>query len=203
MALSFSFAVWFWSFQFGVRERLPWRASGRRGFSLGKVRLSRVSASWAHSWGVQQSLFRSSRQSWHWQYMEGQCGFSLSGALRCADTWIRSAMVFARCLWRRHLVALFLIGRGSDPRWYHVGSCVFRWVLSLMAARLTLCTRAVFSILDVSSSSWVAQFPLCGGFQVCRKQLMRVWALVPWGMVASMIRSMIFAQVGRDGEKSR
>ena len=72
-----------------------------------------------------------------------------------------------------------------------------------MAAKLALYFWAILSILVVSSSIREALSPLCGGFQVCRKQLSRVRAFVPWGMAASIIRSVILAHVGREGEKSR
>jgi hypothetical protein len=162
-----------------------------------------VSASLAHSCGVQQRLVRSSQQSQHRQYIEGWWGLSLSGVLMRVDARTRSAMVLTRCLWRRHFEGLFLIGRGSDPRWCQVGSWAFRPASNLMAAKLTWYVWAAFSILMVSSSSFAALSPLCGGFQSYRKVLMRAWVFGPWGMDASMIRSVIFAQTGRDGEKSR
>ena len=51
------------SFLDGVRDRFPWRSSLKRGFSLGNICCNLVSASFAHSCGVQQFLIRSSVQS--------------------------------------------------------------------------------------------------------------------------------------------
>ena len=72
-----------------------------------------------------------------------------------------------------------------------------------MAAKLMLYVLAALSILIVLSSSLLVLPPRCGGFQVCRKQLMRVGAFIPWGIEVSIIRSVILAHLGRDGEKSR
>src|SRR6266581_1019538 len=102
-------------------------------------------------------------------------------------------MVFVLCLCMRHFVGLLLAGRVSAPRWCHAGSCVFRCGSNLIAAKLTLYFWATLSILVVSSSILDALSPHCGGFQVCRKRFMHVWAFVPWGMDASIIRSVILA----------
>ena len=67
IASLFSLAARFQNFWFGVRERFPWWASERRGFSLGKVALIWVSASLVHSCGVRQWFVQSLWQSWHLQ----------------------------------------------------------------------------------------------------------------------------------------
>ncbi len=59
----FSFMIVFWYFLFGVSDRFPCLLSLESGFNLGKIRFRWVSASVAHSCGVQQWLFWSSLQS--------------------------------------------------------------------------------------------------------------------------------------------
>src|SRR6266849_1242101 len=98
---------------------------------------------------------------------------------------------------------LLLVRRGSDSRWCHAGSWALRCGFIFIVAKLTLYFCAAFRILIVSSSILAALPPLCGGFHVCRKQFMRVRVSVPWGMDASIIRSIMFAHIGREGEKSR
>lgn len=203
ISLLFSFTASFWVFLDGVSDRFLCRLSLKSGFSLGVIVFSLARASLVHSCGVKQFLLQSLRQSWHLQKIVCWWVFLPSCVLKCADTLIRPAMVFVPCLWIRHLVGLLLRVHSSELRWNQVGSWFFRCVLSLIVVKLTLYFCAALSILVVSSSSFAARAPLCGGFQFCRKVFILVWAFGPRGIVASIMRLMILAHVGCIGEKSR
>ena len=132
------FASSFWFFLVGVRDRFSCCSSLKSGFSLGIIRFGLVSASFMHSCGVQHSLFQSSVQSWHLQYIVCWWVDSCSGILNCADVRIRSAMVLIPCLWIRHFVALLLRVCCTESRWNQAGSWLLRCMLSLMVAKFTL-----------------------------------------------------------------
>jgi hypothetical protein len=72
-----------------------------------------------------------------------------------------------------------------------------------MAARWVWYFRATFSILTVSVFSHLWRGPFVGRFHDWRKLLIRARIEVLGGAAALSIRSVILAQVGREGEKFR
>ena len=139
----------------------------------------------------------------HGHVGRGWCGRTWDGVRILSDMVIRSATVVTLCCCRRHLAWEDVIGRGFARGWYHAGS----WARSCgdrrIAAKLTLYFLAVFSILIVLLLRMFSLAPRVGASQDCRKEFIRARRDVPGGAALLMIRSVIVAHVGRDGEKLR
>ena len=199
----FSLALTFLSFLLLVRDRKSCLSPSRRGLYFGKICCILVSASFAQLWGSRHPCILSSMHSWQTHHAVVSCSESVAILFILADTCIRSATVVM--LWRssRHLDATFLMGRNLLAMWYHAGSWARSLGVSRIAARFMLYFLAILIILFMSLFRFFILLPLVGTFQDWRKGLSLALGIVFAGVAVSIIRSIILAQSGQFGLKSR
>src|ERR1700761_6658777 len=150
----------------GVRDMLSRWEIPTRGFRIGAIPVIRVSSSVAHSCGFLHPFDRSFAQSIHVQVGFGVCWLYLLVRI-LADVCIRSVTVFTRCLFRRQLVGVPVMGRGVVLMWNQAGSWALMFGAILSAARFVLYFLAVFIILIISLFRNEVLGPLVGGCQLC------------------------------------
>src|SRR5260370_21405538 len=119
IVLSCSLALQFCSFHWCVNDRLLCLALGSSRFHSGVDACSLASASLVQSCRWTQSLSLSSLHVWQVQKFIGLWSFSFP--LILVEVFIRLAIVFTLCFFRRHFAALLLIGLGLDPIWSQAG----------------------------------------------------------------------------------
>ena len=120
-----------------------------------------------------------------------------------ADICIRLVTLNTWWVLSRHLEAAFDIGCKLDAMWYHLRSLAQRFGVRRMTARFMLYFLAVFIILKALLLMRSSLFSLVGMFNLCRNGLSPASLIVVVGTVVSSIRSVILAQIGLFGEKSR